>query len=270
MKLPPGTVPGHRSRSIEYYYDGSFDGLLTCLYEHVYTEKADDIRAADPETQLSLGRQTQVQTDPVKAEKVAAAIERKISPAALRRAYRASLTAEDGREMDVLRYVFLGFKLGRDIDKLHGSETVRRIDVLNHKVAWETDRMLGILRFSVVESPDRREILYAPIAPRCDLIQILMPHFLNRFRADPFIIHDVGREKAAFASEGEWVMRSLPRDFSPQYTRDEQQYRALWQNYFRTAAIDQRRNPRLQKQFIPTRYWQYLTEMGGADQRTEG
>ena len=245
---------------MEYLYDNTFDGLLTCLYEHVYTEKAEDIIPLRPDVQISLGRQMQVETDLVKSEKVAKAIETKISPAALRRAYNAWLTAEDGKEMDVLRYVFLGFKLGRDVDRLHGSETVRRIDVLNHKVSWETDRILGILRFSVVQSP-QGDVLYAAISPNCDLIQTVMPHFLNRFRREPFIIHDVGREKAAFAAEGRWVMRSLGKDFSPQYTADEQQYRELWRGYFKTAAIDHRRNPSLQKQFIPTRYWQYLTEM---------
>ena len=245
---------------MEYLYDNTFDGLLTCFYEHVYTEKADDIIALRPDIQISLGRQMQVQTDLTKSEKVASAIEKKISPAALRRAYNAWLTAEDGKEMDVLRYVFLGFKLGKNVDKLHGSETVRRIDVLNHKVSWEADRILGILRFSVIQSP-QGEVLYAAISPNCDLIQTVMPHFLNRFREEPFIIHDVGREKAAFAAEGSWIMRSLPKDFSPQYTPDEQQYQELWRGYFKTAAIDQRCNPSLQKNFIPTRYWQYLTEM---------
>ncbi|MBQ1476299.1 MAG: TIGR03915 family putative DNA repair protein, partial [Firmicutes bacterium] len=170
---------------MEYLYDGTFDGLLTCLYEHVYTEKADDIRVPEENVQLSLGRQMQVKTDLTKSEKVAKAIEKKISPAALRRAYRAYLTAEKGKEMDVLRYVFLGFKLGRDVDRLHGSETVRRIDVLNHKVSWEADRILGILRFSVIEGPDGKDVLYAAIHPNCDLIQSIMPHFLNRFRQDP-------------------------------------------------------------------------------------
>ena len=247
---------------MEYLYDNTFDGLLTCFYEHVYTEAADAILPLRKDVQMSFGRQRQVQTDLAKAEKVARAIEGKISPAALRRAYRAWLTVEDGKEMDVLRYVFLGFKLGKDVDRLHGSETVRRIDVLNRKVTWEADRILGILRFSVVQG-SQGDVLYAAISPNCDLIQMVMPHFLNRFREEPFIIHDVGREKAAFASEGSWVMRSLPKDFSPQYTVDEEQYRELWRGYFRTAAIDQRANPRLQKHFVPTRYWQYMTEMEG-------
>ena len=64
---------------MEYLYDNTFDGLLTCFYEHVYTEKADSIQPLRKDVQLSLGRQTQVQTDLTKSEKVAKAIEKKIS-----------------------------------------------------------------------------------------------------------------------------------------------------------------------------------------------
>ena len=48
---------------MEYLYDNTFDGLLTCFYEHVYTEKADDIIPVRKDVQLSLSRQMQVQTD---------------------------------------------------------------------------------------------------------------------------------------------------------------------------------------------------------------
>ena len=46
---------------MEYLYDNTFDGLLTCFYEHVYTEKADDILALRKDVQMSFGRQRQVQ-----------------------------------------------------------------------------------------------------------------------------------------------------------------------------------------------------------------
>ena len=246
---------------MHYIYDGSFDGLLTVIYEHAYTEKAEEISIEGSDMQLSLGSVMHVAADTVKSEKVASALEKKVSPAALRRAYRAYLTAEDGREMDILEYVFLAFKIGRDVDRLHGDPIVRRIDVLNHKVSWETEKFLGILRFSVIADDSGREVLYAPIKPNCDIIQAFMPHFLNRYRQEPFIIHDVGREKAAFAENGEWIMRQLSKDFSPEYTKDELQYQQLWKNYFKTAGISQRTNPQLQKHFVPTRYWQYMTEL---------
>ena len=42
---------------------------------------------------------------------------------------------------------------------------------------------------------------------------------------------------------------------------DEATYRACWQTYTRHIALENRRNPRLQRQFMPRRYWRHLTEM---------
>jgi probable DNA metabolism protein len=38
-------------------------------------------------------------------------------------------------------------------------------------------------------------------------------------------------------------------------------YQALWKSYFKNIAIGERKNPRLQRQFIPRRYWKNLVEM---------
>jgi probable DNA metabolism protein len=37
----------------------------------------------------------------------------------------------------------------------------------------------------------------------------------------------------------------------------------LWQTFFRTIAIPERKNPRLQKSNMPAKYWKYLTEKQG-------
>lgn len=245
---------------MEYIYDGTFEGLLCCFYAHVYEEKADNIMPEKNADQYSLTSRKFIQSDETKAEKVASAIESKISPSCLRRCYKAYLTEADKAEMDILAYVFFGFKTGAQVDLLHGNPIVRRVDELNIKISRETDRLRGLLRFQVVCDDLQKEILYANIGPDADLIQLLMPHFLNRYRREPFIIHDINREKAAFASDGRWVMRPLSRDFAPEFAESEKDYQVLWQQYFRSAAIKQRINPRCQKNFMPKRYWKYLVE----------
>ncbi|HNX60154.1 MAG TPA: DUF4130 domain-containing protein, partial [Spirochaetota bacterium] len=40
----------------------------------------------------------------------------------------------------------------------------------------------------------------------------------------------------------------------------EKEYRAMWRHYYREIAIPERTNPRCQKNFMPVRYWKYLTE----------
>lgn len=245
---------------MEYVYDGTFEGLLCCFYAHVYEEAADNIMSEKHADQYSLAARKYIENDEGKAEKVACAIEKKISPAALRRCYRAYLSEKDDAEMDILAYVFFGFKTGSQVDLLHGHPLVRRMDELNIKVGRETERLRGLLRFQVVCDENGTEVLYAHLGPDADLIQLLMPHFLNRYRREPFIIHDVNREKAGFASDGRWVMRPLSRDFAPAFAASEQDYQTLWKQYFHHAAIAQRINFRCQKNFMPKRYWQYLVE----------
>lgn len=210
--------------------------------------------------QYSLTARKTIVTDEMKAEKVASAIEKKISSASLRRCYKAYLSEQDNAEMDILAYVFFGFKTGAKTDALQGHPLVRRVEELNIKVGREVEKLRGLIRFQVICDENGTEVLYAHIGPEADLIQLLMPHFLNRYRREPFIIHDVNREQAGFAADGRWVMRELSRDFAPEFATSEHDYQALWQQYFRHAAIRQRTNLRCQRNFMPKRYWQHLVE----------
>lgn len=65
---------------IQYIYDGSFDGLLTSIYEAYYRkEKIDDIVPEDSVEENFLVEKIYMETDREKAEKVYVAIENKIS-----------------------------------------------------------------------------------------------------------------------------------------------------------------------------------------------
>lgn len=245
---------------MEYIYDGTFEGLLCCLWEHVYTEAAQDILPARDAGQMSLAPRKLVETRSREAGRVAAGIGKKISANALRRSYRAFISGEPACEMDILAYVFLGFSIGKEVDRMHGHPVVRRIDVLNHKVAREAERIRGLLRFGAVEDAEGRPLLYAHISPDCDLLQIVMPHFLNRYRREPFVIHDVKREKAAFAAAGRYELRPLACDFAPEYAESEPAWRNLWRAYYVHAAIPERTNERCRNNFMPKRYWSHLVE----------
>ena len=44
------------------------------------------------------------------------------------------------------------------------------------------------------------------------------------------------------------------------HSEQEKQYQRFWQGYFANVNISERKNPRLHKQYLPQRYWKYLTE----------
>ena len=69
---------------VEYIYDGTFEGLLTCIYHHYYTDKAAGIFPREEYQPSMLHGFMEVETEEDKAARVYDAIETKISGYALR------------------------------------------------------------------------------------------------------------------------------------------------------------------------------------------
>jgi len=242
---------------LDYLYDGTFEGLLTCIHHHYYTDRASGIIQRDAYQSTLLGGFMDVETDEHKATTVYEAIEKKISTYDLRRIYKAYLSVDPDKEMKILRYAVMGFKVGGKISLMHADPVVADIQGIEKKIDVERERMLQFVRFSVMKG----DVLYVEIEPDNDVLELIAGYFCDRFRSDPFIIHDVGRHKALIAYGGRWYISAFDEQDVPETSEDEKKYRMLWRNYFDNIAIKERTNPRCQKNFMPVRYWKHLTEM---------
>ena len=242
---------------MDYIYDGTFEGLLTCIHHHYYTEKTTGISVKDEYQPNFLNRSMEVITDEIKTDIVYEAIERKISSYDLRRIYKVFLSCDPDKEMKILRYIELGFKKGSAVSMLHGDPIVFDVQSLEKKVNREKERMLQFVRFSVMKNG----VLYAKIEPDHDVLELTAHHFCDRYRNDPFIIHDVKRKKALVAFQGKWYITHFEETDIPELSADENEYRRLWKTYFDHIAIKERTNPKCQRNYMPVRYWKNLTEV---------
>ncbi len=240
----------------DYIYDGTFDGMLTCIYHHYYTDRAAGICTEDRYRMSFLQEAMTVETDPEKADRVYEAIRKKISDYDLRCVYRAWLSCDAEKEMKILRYLILGFRKGYPIASLYGEPVVNDLQKILKKIYAESERMLQFVRFSVMEG----DVLYAEVEPDNDVIELAARHFCDRFRSESFIIHDVGRDKAIVASGGRWIISAFTPDRVPACSDDEKACRRLWKEYFDHIAIMERKNARCQNNFVPLRYRKHLTE----------
>lgn len=249
---------------VDYLYDGTFEGFLTCIYEHYYTEKAAAIYPKDQYQASLLSSFHVVNTEEEKATRVYEAIEEKISREDLRRIYRVFLSSDFEKENKLLQYIRLGFRKGSAVSLLHGNPVVFQVQQCEKKVSVETHRMKGLIRFSALRSGSNvageREVLYCCVEPDHDVLELIADHFSDRLKSEPFIIHDKTRNKAVFSQGGNWYIS----DFSDRdlllYGEGEKEYRDLWKEYFETIAIKERINPKCQKRMMPVRYWKNLTE----------
>jgi probable DNA metabolism protein len=248
---------------MNYLYDGSYEGFLSCVYRHYYAAspegRAEGIYVADGYVGDLLRASVFIETDEEKADAVSAAIEKKISSYDLLRVYHVFRTKTPEKEMKLLRYIRLGFKRGGDVGLLHGDAVVSEILAAERKLANEVHRLCGLIRFSVMSG----DVLYSRIEPDHEVLEFLAPHFTDRFHSDPFIIHDIKRKKALVARNREWYITDLNYSEIFSKAESEDEVRKLWRGYFDAMAIRERTNPRCQRNLMPVRYWKHLTEMRG-------
>lgn len=244
-----------------YLYDGSFYGLLTCVYEHYYVEEANEIFDTHRFMGTLIDESKFIDTDDEKATKVEAAIRDKFSMIGYMDMYRSFLSDETYKDCYILTYIVNGFKYGAKMDRLYSEPFVLKIRELSRRVGFEAHRFNGLLRFV-----EKKPFLYAEFEPDNDILELIAEHFSDRFLNERIIIHDLKREKAVFAYEGKWMIHDihgqsgLTEVQSSKITTGEVLLQQLWQGYFDHIGIEGRKNLKLQQSFVPLKYRKHLLE----------
>ena len=95
-------MPG--TSDVIYLYDGSFEGLLCCVHESVYTHELPVDIQPEEAAQPTLFRQKYIAADEEKAARVYDSIPRKISPDAAALGQCVFLSCMPGKELAILRH----------------------------------------------------------------------------------------------------------------------------------------------------------------------
>lgn len=240
-----------------YIYDGTWDGFLTAVHHFYYDrQEVTNLESALSYQPNLIDEYRTIPTDKTKAQAVEQAILKKISYESLENLQKCFFSELEGREMWILNYIRLGFKLGSKIDCMLGDQTVLNVLIPARKVGLECHRMLGLLRFELLEN----NIYYARLQPDHNIITFISPHFKERFADQNWIIHDTRRKLASLYNTRKMLISYMDLSNIPELHTNEIRFQDLWKNYYKHIAIKSRYNPKLQKNFLPKRYWKNLTE----------
>ena len=247
-----------KSDFMVYLFDGSFEGLLTCVFE-AYASKELDVSIRDKKTYVPsfLDEVKEIETDMSKFERVYSSIPGKISLQAREIIYRAWLSEDENAPDLIFYFLKTGYKIGCRVTDYLQDQKISRIIDLDRKVGREAHRFLGLLRFREVSEG----VFYADYEPDYNITVLIAPHFTRRLSMQPFIIHDKKRNISAVFDGNELVLTDKVPLIGDEKTISEDEYAALWKAFFKSIAIEERRNPRAQMQFMPKKYWKNLTEM---------
>lgn len=241
--------------NIVYQYDGSYDGFLCCIFESFYAKEDPVDIIAEDEQQETLFPVKYIETDTQKAERVRLSIPTKISKEAEWMFQRAFLSCMEHKEIKLLSFLQMGYKIGAKLTKLTTNDVVSVIDKAVQNVSNEAHFSLEFLRFS-----EFGEFLAAEITPKNNVLPIIIRHFCDRFPSENFVIYD-NRRKIAFLHKQNGETEFINGEITfPNPDEKESEYRRLWKHFYKIIAIEGRRNERCRMNHMPKRYWCNLTE----------
>ena len=236
-----------------YLTDGTLENFYTAVFD-AYKDGNACLSSA-PSLQIGLGDGFfRVQTDESKAARVMTKI-RGLDGRALWEIDRILRANAPDKEQAAYLYLRVLIESGKPARGNLANPSVRRAMDICAQVGTEVHRLKGFLRFQ--ETADG--VLYAPCSPDNDVVDLLMPHFAARLKTCSFIIHDVWRGVAGIYHKGEWLVTAAGEAvFSP--SERERNFQSLWKKYYHTVTIAQRKNERQRRNYMPVRYWKFLTE----------
>ena len=172
--------------------------------------------------------------------------------------YYAFLANVPEKEMSILLYLLNGFSIGPKISTMLSLDFVFQVHSLRKKMLSEAHKLKGLLRFKEVGD----NLFYACIHPTHNVIENVGQHFVRRLPHQNFIIHDATDRGLLFLYDTHQYQIQSDKDFIvPSISEREKEYQQLWKTFFQTIAIEERKNPRLQMQFMPKKYWKDLVEL---------
>jgi len=240
---------------IAYLYDGSFEGLLCCVYESYYQKELPSMIFHHEEAQETLFPVKEILTDATRAQKVEQSIAQSISKEALRLVRTCYFSCMENREMTILHFLRMGYKIGGRVTNMLAHDVVRTITKSAQNVGGEAHFYREFLRFS-----EYNGTLVAIIEPKNFVLPMTAPHYCDRFPSEQFLIYDKTHKVAFVYQNGKKDLIPLEHLEVPEADAEEKMYRALWKQFYNTIAIEGRINPKRRMGNMPKRYWSQLTE----------
>lgn len=225
-------------------------------YENVKLQIADDI---DREL---FAEYVEVETDAEKSAKVLRTIRRELGLEAHDCICQAAASWDKRKANAIFKTIVLGLHLPKKQNVMNclTKDYVCTVAELSKKTWNEAHRFMGFVRFTELTGG----ILYADIHPENQVLPLIAPHFANRYPEENWIIYDEKREQFAIHRAGTgWALMEglkVAEEVKDRLSMEEDDYRAMWKAFTKSIAIEARKNAKLQKQLLPLKFRDKMTE----------
>lgn len=241
---------------IAYLYDGTFEGMMCCVFESFRLKEAPCAIFSPDTFACTLYPVREIATDLDKHGRVYRSIRSKISSEAQELVTYGFLSCADGKELLILDFLRLGYRLGAKITDMLQDGTVCALQKAVRFLHNESHLLLGFLRFSECE-----EGLVSVITPKNSVLPLLLPHFAGRYPEETFMIYDKTHGMVLCYRPYEARILAAESVVFPPPSEREEMFRRLWKRFYNTVAVEGRYNPSCRQTHCPKRYWEHMVEL---------
>lgn len=252
-----------------FTYDHTFEGLLTCVFDAYFRRTFPDVLLLTGEPLPLFCEETfDVVADTEKSDRVWRALQKKLSTYSLTCISMCWLSELPEVDLIIFRYICKNLDSSGSIELNFADEDVLELTKIWKKVGQERERVVQFLRFQKCADGT----FFAAMEPRYNVLPVAVQHFRNRFAGQRWLVYDIKRKygyyydlqtvaEVSFDQQQEHLVTGILSEAL--LSEDEKLFQQLWQTYFKSIAIKERRNPKLHRQNMPQRFWKYLTEKQG-------
>lgn len=245
-----------------YLYDGTFNGLLSVAF-YCYVNKVIPYRVVDENCYFHnlLENSKFIPTNELHAERIFNGIYHSAGRSAIYDCYNAFLSGSSSKELPILKYILNSFEIGPNICNMLSLDYVLDVVKLRKNVLMEAHRFDGLVRLQEIGN----NLWYASVHPDNNIIENVGQFLMKRFPMQNIILHDKNRNLAFMYSvlrPNNYEIIEVPKDIEFSFLSDDElKFQSLWKTFFKSIAIKERTNSKLQTQFMPKKYWQDLVEL---------
>ena len=239
-----------------YLYDGSFESLLTLIMTIIYfKDNPKDINREEDYIPNLFDTPVNLKLDKEKLKLLKSKVSKKI----ISIAYYVYLSNDSHKELVIYYFLKNALIYKETVINHRNLNCVNKALSLSSRVSREAHKLKGFLRFRKMQD----NFFYAEVFPDNNVLGILASHFKNRLSNEYWLIKDVKRkiyafydlENVTFLKEEDILKLNLDLN------KDEREFEDLWKIFFETIGIKSRSNPKVQMNFMPKKYWDYILEM---------
>ena len=249
-----------------FVFDATWEGMLSAVFDAFSLRRMpQELLRAGAQMPMFADAIHEVTTDAAHARRVWRGLKAKL-PAGAMAALTASFLSElPEMDIHIFSYMVKVFRSPQGVERDFSDTDVLTVFETARKVRHEQHRVLQFMRFQKAADGT----YFGIMEPIYNVMPLTVPHFTDRFADQRFILYDKRRGFGYYYDGHEPVEITMPENL-PHITTgkltddvmdpDERLFQQLWQTYFKSIAIAERRNLRKQRQDMPVRFWKYLTE----------